>query len=310
MALLRAQAGEAEVGRAALEGRFTPTVEALASVSEEMEGLASELEAAQAAAAEERHRAELLEAQLSETASRLRELEEALEAEAKADSDIGHEGGEEESASLSVTPRGAASALIASADSEGEYRPAQGPPPQPLPRGELDKRFQNIAWLVATRGTFVVALGEFNKALYESPNLIAVKRTRMRFMELLRDYLSPVEKLHLGLPQEISAIEPVTREANQRELIRMLVHSSMANSYPGQDPPVPAPRPESPPLSPRRARTRHYAEPIPPLNFSRQVSRAHTPSASTPQPLSRNASFTLSSPTGKTTRVAPTALRK
>eukprot|EP00388_Colpodella_angusta_P003534 GDKJ01012433.1.p1 GENE.GDKJ01012433.1~~GDKJ01012433.1.p1 ORF type:complete len:180 (-),score=1.60 GDKJ01012433.1:73-579(-) len=148
----------------------------------------------------------------------------------------------------------------------------------------MDKRFQNIAWLVATRGAFVSALGEFNKCLYLGLNHISVKSTRMRFMEVLRDFLSPVEKLHLGLPQEIAQIEPFSREASQRELFRMLIHSSINNSYPGQDPPAPGLRLTSRTSSPEKAlspRSRaQIAPPIPQLHFSSKPnSRSNSPTS-------------------------------
>eukprot|EP00658_Telonema_sp_P-2_P077494 TRINITY_DN7023_c0_g1_i8.p1 TRINITY_DN7023_c0_g1~~TRINITY_DN7023_c0_g1_i8.p1 ORF type:complete len:469 (+),score=88.50 TRINITY_DN7023_c0_g1_i8:198-1604(+) len=106
------------------------------------------------------------------------------------------------------------------------------PRPEPTTEAkepEFDRRFNNIAWLVATRGGLVLSLGEFNHMLYDD-DICTLKKARVRLLEVLRDFLSPIEKMHLGLPHDIACIEPVSREAKQKELLRILVHSSMSHS--------------------------------------------------------------------------------
>eukprot|EP00658_Telonema_sp_P-2_P057417 TRINITY_DN45880_c0_g1_i1.p1 TRINITY_DN45880_c0_g1~~TRINITY_DN45880_c0_g1_i1.p1 ORF type:complete len:157 (-),score=23.50 TRINITY_DN45880_c0_g1_i1:68-538(-) len=61
-------------------------------------------------------------------------------------------------------------------------------------------------------------------------------------LELLRDYLTRIEKLHLGLPHDLVAEEPVSREATEKELLRILVHSSMSFCPPGEGSPSQSPR--------------------------------------------------------------------
>lgn len=110
--------------------------------------------------------------------------------------------------------------------------------------GRYDHRFQNIAWLVATRGGMVQALGNLNHILYDEG--MSMKKARILMLELLRDYLTRIEKLHIGLPQDIITADPISREATEKELLRILVHSSLSLCPPGN----------SPSRSPRRSRSR------------------------------------------------------
>ena len=109
---------------------------------------------------------------------------------------------------------------------------------------ELDPKFRNIAWLVATRGGLVDALAELynevnvpvDSQLAHVPAAASTlqrhDRTVAKYTKLLGTFLSPIEKVHLGLPSYIHAMKEASREASDKELLRILHSSSHSRSVP------------------------------------------------------------------------------
>ena len=125
---------------------------------------------------------------------------------------------------------------------KGTSKPSRAPPKrQSTQQGnvvinlnELDPKYRNIAWLVSTRGGLVDEMADLFKYVTGARPVPTIEKIVPIVTHIVGQFLSPVEKIHTGLPPRIQQIESYkVREASEKELLRVLLHSSHAHSTAG-----------------------------------------------------------------------------